>query len=78
MATATRRILQRNRCALSSWLARGLAFSALFVRAGIAWPVGATSLDWLQRGFAEPPDSAKPRVWWDWINGNVTKGVKLD
>jgi hypothetical protein len=27
----------------------------------------------LQEGFQNPPDSAKPRVWWHWLNGNVTK-----
>jgi hypothetical protein len=33
----------------------------------------------LQKGFENPPDSAKPRVWWHWMNGNITKeGIKLD
>jgi hypothetical protein len=33
----------------------------------------------LERGFQNPPDSAKPRVWWHWMNGNITKeGIKLD
>lgn len=33
----------------------------------------------LEQGFADPPDSAKPRVWWHWMNGNITKeGIKLD
>ena len=35
--------------------------------------------DLLTAGFTQPPDSAKPRVWWHWMNGNVTKeGIKLD
>ena len=35
--------------------------------------------DPLARGFRNPPDSAKPRVWWHWMNGNITKeGIKLD
>ncbi len=35
--------------------------------------------DTLERGFENPPDSAKPRVWWHWMNGNITKeGIKLD
>ena len=39
----------------------------------------AQSTDELQRGFIAPPDSAKPRVWWHWIDGNITKeGIKLD
>jgi alpha-L-rhamnosidase/F5/8 type C domain len=33
----------------------------------------------LEDGFRNPPDSAKPRVWWHWMNGNITKeGIKLD
>jgi hypothetical protein len=35
--------------------------------------------DDLEQGFKEPPDSAKPRVWWHWTNGNVTKdGITKD
>jgi hypothetical protein len=35
--------------------------------------------DPLEQGFQNPPDSAKPRVWWHWMNGNITKeGIKLD
>jgi hypothetical protein len=38
-----------------------------------------TSSDSLERGFKTPPDSAKPRVWWHWMNGNITReGIKLD
>jgi len=29
--------------------------------------------DRLARGFAQPPDSAKPWAYWWWVNGNVTK-----
>ena len=35
--------------------------------------------DALEQGFLNPPASAKPRVWWHWMNGNITKeGIKLD
>jgi (4-O-methyl)-D-glucuronate---lignin esterase len=35
--------------------------------------------DPLRKAFLLPPDSARPRVWWHWMNGNVTKdGIKLD
>jgi (4-O-methyl)-D-glucuronate---lignin esterase len=35
--------------------------------------------DDLEQGFKNPPNSAKPRVWWHWMNGNITKeGIKLD
>jgi (4-O-methyl)-D-glucuronate---lignin esterase len=33
----------------------------------------------LDQGFKTPPESARPRVWWHWMNGNITKeGIKLD
>jgi hypothetical protein len=35
--------------------------------------------DSLKKNFLSPPNSAKPRVWWHWMNGNVTKeGIKKD
>ena len=41
----------------------------------------ATALggDALLDGFAAPPASARPHVWWHWMNGNVTKeGITAD
>jgi hypothetical protein len=33
----------------------------------------------LEEGFKNPPQSARPRVWWHWMSGNVTEeGIKLD
>jgi hypothetical protein len=45
-----------------------------------AWAATAqNSGDSLERGFKNPPESAKPRVWWHWMNGNITKdGIKAD
>ena len=38
-----------------------------------------TAVDPLKKGFENPPSSARPRVWWHWMNGNITKeGIKLD
>ena len=35
--------------------------------------------DSLRSGFENPPQSARPRVWWHWMNGNITKeGIQLD
>ena len=35
--------------------------------------------DLLLRGFLDPPNEARPRVWWHWMNGNIsTEGIKLD
>lgn len=37
------------------------------------------SSDALERGFRNPPDSAKPRAWWHWLNGNITEqGITAD
>ncbi len=33
----------------------------------------------LEQGFLNPPPSARPRVWWHWMNGNISQeGIKLD
>ena len=33
----------------------------------------------LEDGFRSPPDTAKPHLWWHWMNGNVTKeGITAD
>src|SRR5512139_4157784 len=63
------------------WLSRAGLVAGL-VASG-AWSVGETPApsagDALEQGFRNPPDSAKPRVWWHWMNGNITKeGIKLD
>ncbi len=35
--------------------------------------------DPLKSGFDNPPNGARPRVWWHWMNGNISKeGIKLD
>src|SRR5262249_29698432 len=42
-------------------------------------PVDPPAADPLEAGFQKPPDSAKPRAWWHWLNGNVTKeGITAD
>lgn len=39
-------------------------------------PIASSSLE---SGFLQPPDSAKPRVWWHWMSGNVTEaGITAD
>src|ERR1039458_9450495 len=35
--------------------------------------------DALEQGFKNPPEAAKPRTWWHWTNGNITKeGISKD
>ena len=38
-----------------------------------------TTADALEQGFLTPPNSAKPRTWWHWMNGNISKeGITAD
>src|SRR3954454_19517759 len=46
---------------------------------GMGYLRAQNSSDDLKLGFENPPNGARPRVWWHWMNGNITKeGVKLD
>src|SRR6476661_7564645 len=46
---------------------------------GTAAALAQAPSDALEGGFRNPPDSAKPRTWWHWTNGNVTKeGITKD
>ncbi len=39
----------------------------------------ATEADELAQQFRDPPMEARPRVWWHWMNGNITKdGIAKD
>src|ERR1043165_8167283 len=39
----------------------------------------STLKDTLYKAFVTPSNSAKPRVWWHWMNGNSTKdGIRKD
>ena len=41
--------------------------------------VGSVFADPLETGFVNPPDSARPHTWWQWMNGNITKeGITAD
>ncbi len=62
-----------NRLALKS------TASLLFLATAIAVAEAQTASDPLKSGFQNPPEGARPRVWWHWMNGNITKeGIKLD
>ncbi|HET8826107.1 MAG TPA: glycosyl hydrolase, partial [Terriglobales bacterium] len=56
---------------------RVLVVVALFALTSIS--LGQTATDPLKQGFENPPTSARPRVWWHWMNGNISQeGIKLD
>jgi len=44
-----------------------------------AQATAASHDDPLLQGFLDPPNGARPRVWWHWMNGNISEqGIKLD
>ena len=50
---------------------------ALLVAATVM--TGAIGGDDLLATFRAPPDSARPEVWWHWMNGNVSRdGIVAD
>ncbi len=60
-------------------------FSSSLISASLALAMGLgaataqSTTDPLQLGFRNPPESARPLVWWHWMNGNITQeGIKLD
>ncbi len=55
----------------------GAVTASLLIGGVTAFPQG--SPDPLRQGFDNPPNGARPRVWWHWMNGNITQeGIKLD
>jgi hypothetical protein len=61
--------------ALRTVAVKTLAFLLSFSLVTYTWAQDSA----LEQGFKQPPASAKPRVWWHWMNGNITKeGIKLD
>jgi len=45
----------------------------------LALTASTVRADSLETGFLNPPDSAKPHTWWQWMNGNITKeGITAD
>lgn len=50
-----------------------------FLGAALLCLAHAASAAPLDADFQNPPDSAKPRTWWHWMNGNITKaGITTD
>ncbi|MCW1429490.1 glycosyl hydrolase [Novosphingobium sp. JCM 18896] len=62
-------------------LACATALTACALQAEPAAPpaADAASAPSLEDQFRDPPNAARPRVWWHWMNGNVTKdGIAKD
>src|SRR5512137_2894241 len=53
--------------------------AALVAVTAVAASVSVSGGAELQNDFENPPESAKPLTWWQWIDGNVTKpGITRD
>ena len=61
-------------------MSKGTRILVAAFAAWIAIPVGsAIAAEDLARGFASPPPSARPWVYWFWLNGNITRdGITAD
>jgi hypothetical protein len=58
---------------------RAIAAGVALVFGSCAGAQTRPSADPLRSGFENPPSGARPRVWWHWMNGNISKeGIKLD
>ena len=56
-----------------------LCFVIMMFLLGLSSAGAQGKSDSLMTGFENPPQGARPRVWWHWMNGNITKeGIKLD
>ena len=54
----------------------GAGVVLMFGSAGMA---AQSESDSLMSGFINPPSGARPRVWWHWMNGNISQeGIRLD
>ena len=60
-------------------LSKTLITAGIALLLGIITAAAQSKPDPLKSGFENPPEGARPRVWWHWMNGNITKeGIKLD
>lgn len=56
-----------------------LAAYSLFLVTLSSLPAAETANNSLEQGFAAPTESARPRTWWHWVSGNVSKeGITAD
>lgn len=68
--------MQKFKAIALTMAATALAATTLVLAQNAPPPLGQ---DPLATGFINPPDSAKPRTWWHWTNGNVTEaGITKD
>src|SRR5437763_8608233 len=75
--SAGRTLSRRSVMDIPRSMTRFLIVAALCAFSPNAW--SQDTADPLKKGFENPPASARPRVWWHWMNGNISQeGIKLD
>ena len=71
--------MSKINCRAANPLAKKLIFGIMVLLLCISAVQAQNKPDPLKSGFENPPAGARPRVWWHWMNGNITKeGIKLD
>ncbi len=57
----------------------GVVLLPLLILFGCAGKSVSPTLEELTENFANPPQEARPQVWWHWIDGNISKeGIRED
>lgn len=60
-------------------MTRTTGIGAALALAALSFGSAQPAPDPLRDGFRNPPNGARPRVWWHWMSGNITKeGIRLD
>src|ERR1017187_5606057 len=64
----------------SLWMfGRSMRCAVLCMTLAATMAAAQSATDALKNGFENPPQGARPRVWWHWMGGNVSKeGIQLD
>jgi len=71
--------MREKRSAATNRPSRKLITAIMVLLLGVCTALAQNKPDPLKSGFENPPQGARPRVWWHWMNGNITKeGIKLD
>ena len=63
----------------SQFCAARICLFAVLVGIWAAGKFNVPAADSLEKGFLSPPAAAKPQVWWQWMNGHITReGITRD
>ena len=72
-------LFSSSNCSRCEPRSMGVLAFLLFSVGASAQLVESRAADPLLNGFVHPPQSARPLVWWHWMNGNISKeGIRLD